>query len=140
MYEHKPVLLIETTEMLNIKSDGVYVDGTIGSGGHAGEILKRLDSGKLIGIDRDKRALKIAENNLAEYSDKVTFIKDNFKNIKDIIKKTDIGYIDGAVLDLGFSSIQVDDPSRGFSYKHDGPLDMRMDEESELTAKEIVQE
>jgi 16S rRNA (cytosine1402-N4)-methyltransferase len=140
MYEHKPVLLIETTEMLNIKSDGVYVDGTIGSGGHAGEILKRLDSGKLIGIDRDKRALKIAENNLAEYSDKVTFIKDNFKNIKDIIKKTDIGYIDGAVLDLGFSSIQVDDPSRGFSYKHDGPLDMRMDEESELTAKEIVNE
>ncbi len=140
MGEHKPVLLIETVEMLNIKSDGIYVDGTLGAGGHATEILKRLDGGKLIGIDRDRNALEIAQKNLSDYSDRTVLIKDNFANIKDIIKGLGIDYIDGAVLDLGFSSIQVDDPSRGFSYQHEGPLDMRMDEESDLTAKEIVNE
>ncbi|MDI6602137.1 MAG: 16S rRNA (cytosine(1402)-N(4))-methyltransferase RsmH [Thermoanaerobacteraceae bacterium] len=138
MDEHKPVLLMETVELLNVKKDGIYVDGTIGSGGHAMEILKRLENGKLIGIDRDRNAMEIACKNLNNYMDKLVLIKDNFKNIKNIIGELGIDRIDGVVLDLGFSSIQVDDPARGFSYQSEGPLDMRMDEEEILTAKDIV--
>lgn len=138
MEEHKPVLLMETVEMLNVKKDGVYVDGTIGAGGHAAEILKRLEKGKLIGIDRDKTALKIAEQNLSSYINKYILINNNFKNIKEILNGLGIDQVDGVVLDLGFSSIQIDDPQRGFSYQHNGPLDMRMDEENTLTAKQII--
>lgn len=138
MKEHKPVLLIETVELLKVKENGVYVDGTLGAGGHSMEILKRLNGGKLIGIDRDMNAIEIARKNLRDFSNMVTLIKGNFKDIKNILSEVGVDMIDGAVLDLGFSSIQVDDPERGFSYQNDGPLDMRMDKDDDLTAEEIV--
>lgn len=137
-FEHKSVLLKETIDNLNIKSDGIYVDGTLGGGGHSYEIVKQLTTGKLIGIDQDEAAIHAAGERLAEYMDKVTIIRSNYCNIKQVLKELSIDQVDGILLDLGVSSYQLDTPERGFSYKEDAPLDMRMDTRNSLTAEYIV--
>ncbi|TCW36101.1 16S rRNA (cytosine1402-N4)-methyltransferase [Thermohydrogenium kirishiense] len=136
-FKHESVLLNETIEYLKVKPDGVYVDGTLGGGGHSYEILRRLPKGRLIAIDRDMDALHAASMRLKDFNN-VTFVHDNYKNIKNILKNIDIERIDGAILDLGVSSYQLDEVKRGFSYMHDAPLDMRMDKESALTAEHVV--
>ncbi len=137
-FEHKPVLLQECIEGLQIKPDGIYVDGTMGGAGHSIEIVKRLSSeGKLIGIDRDEEALKASKERLAEYTN-VTYVHDNHDNIKEILQKLGINQVDGILLDLGVSSYQLDERNRGFSYLGENELDMRMDKSQELTAKKIV--
>ena len=137
-FEHKPVLLQECIEGLQIKPDGIYVDGTMGGAGHSIEIVKRLSSeGKLIGIDRDEEALKASKERLAEYKN-VTYIHDNHDNIKEILQKLEINQVDGILLDLGVSSYQLDERNRGFSYLGENELDMRMDKSQELTAKKVV--
>ena len=137
-FNHKSVLLDETIEGLNIKDDGIYVDGTLGGGGHSFEIAKRLKSGRLVGIDQDPDAIKAAEVRLESYKDRVDIVKSNYENIGEILKSKNIEGVDGILLDLGVSSYQLDTPSRGFSYMSDAPLDMRMDTESERTAYDIV--
>lgn len=137
-FKHIPVLLEEVLEGLNIKEDGIYVDGTLGGAGHSIEIAKKLTTGKLIGIDQDINALKKAEKVLGEYSGKVTFVHDNYENIDDILKNLDIGQVDGILLDLGVSSHQLDEKTRGFSHSKDAQLDMRMDKTQSLTAKDVV--
>ncbi|WKV09386.1 16S rRNA (cytosine(1402)-N(4))-methyltransferase RsmH [Thermoanaerobacterium sp. CMT5567-10] len=136
-FKHESVLLNETIEYLKVKPDGVYVDGTLGGGGHSYEILRRLSTGRLIAIDRDMDAINAASVRLKDFNN-VTYVHDNYKNIKNILKNIDIGRIDGAILDLGVSSYQLDEVKRGFSYMHDAPLDMRMDKESALTAEYVV--
>ena len=138
-FKHKPVLLKETIEGLNIKNDGIYVDGTLGGAGHSKEILKRLDSSKglLIGIDRDKEALEAAQKNLSEYNN-VIYIHNNHDNIQEILKELNIEKVDGILLDLGVSSYQLDEKNRGFSYLGSNELDMRMDKTQRLTAKEVI--
>lgn len=137
-FEHKPVLLNECIEGLNINPEGIYVDGTLGGAGHSIEILKKLsEKGMLIGIDRDEEALKAAKNRLAQYKN-VKYVHDNHDNIKNILQKLNIDKVDGILLDLGVSSYQLDERNRGFSYLGDNELDMRMDKTQELTAKEIV--
>ena len=137
-FEHKPVLLQECIEGLQIKPDGIYVDGTMGGAGHSIEIVKRLSSeGKLIGIDRDEEALKASKERLSEYKN-VTYIHDNHDNIKEILQKLGINQVDGILLDLGVSSYQLDERNRGFSYLGENELDMRMDKSQELTAKKVV--
>lgn len=137
-FKHKSVLLNECIKNLNIKSSGIYVDGTLGGGGHSYEILKRLDStGKLIGIDRDKDALSAARNKLKEFDNLYT-VHDNHANIKNILKELNISGVDGILLDLGVSSYQLDETSRGFSYMHDAKLDMRMNREDSLLAYDVV--
>lgn len=132
---HTSVLLNETIESLNIKENGVYVDGTLGGGGHSYKILSSDETCSLIGIDQDKEAHAAAGKRLAEFGDRFSPVFDNFKNIKNILgdKK-----IDGAVLDLGVSSYQLDNPERGFSYMHDAPLDMRMNREANLSAYDVI--
>ncbi len=137
-FEHKSVLLEETIDNLNIKPEGIYVDGTLGGAGHSIRIAKELTSGRLIGIDQDEAAIKAAGERLAEYEDKVTIVRSNYSNIKEIIKDLSVGQVDGILLDLGVSSYQLDTPERGFSYRVDAPLDMRMDTRNSLTAKDIV--
>lgn len=137
-FEHKSVLLEETIDNLRIKPDGIYVDGTLGGAGHSLEIARHLTSGRLIGIDQDEAAIKAAEERLAEYKDKVTIVKSNYCNIRQILKGLSVGQADGILLDLGVSSYQLDTPERGFSYKEDAPLDMRMDTDNPLTARDIV--
>lgn len=137
-YEHKSVLLEETIQYLSIKPDGIYVDGTLGGGGHSYEIAKRLISGRLIGIDQDEAAIMAAEKRLKEYEDRVTMVRSNYCNIKQILKDCNIDSVDGILLDLGVSSYQLDTPERGFSYMDDAPLDMRMDTSITTTAKDIV--
>lgn len=137
-FEHVSVLLNETVDGLDIKPDGIYVDGTLGGGGHSEEILKRLDSGVLIGIDQDENALKAASDRLKEYGDKFIPVRDNFSNIKEVLKRLDIEKIDGMMMDLGVSSHQLDEADRGFSYRFDAPLDMRMDQRSDLDAYKVV--
>lgn len=137
-FEHKSVLLEETIENLSIKPDGIYVDGTLGGGGHSLEIAKRLTGGRLIGIDQDEAAIAAAGERLADYKDKVTIVRSNYCNIKQVLRDLSIDKVDGILLDLGVSSYQLDTPERGFSYKEDAPLDMRMDTRNELTAKDIV--
>ncbi|HWT27277.1 MAG TPA: 16S rRNA (cytosine(1402)-N(4))-methyltransferase RsmH [Mobilitalea sp.] len=137
-FEHKSVLLEETIENLNIKPDGIYVDGTLGGGGHSYEIAKRLSSGRLIGIDQDDAAIQAAGERLAEFKDKVTIVRSNYSEMKKVLKDLGISQADGILLDLGVSSYQLDTPERGFSYKEDAPLDMRMDTRSTKTAKDIV--
>ncbi len=137
---HKSVLLNEVIENLNIKPDGIYVDGTLGSGGHSKEILKRLDGGRLIGIDQDEDAIKAASENLKEYKDKTTIVRNNFANIKDVLNELNIEKIDGFLLDLGVSSYQFDEAERGFSYRFDAKLDMRMDKRNPVSAWNIVNE
>ena len=138
-FKHKPVLLNECIEGLNIKPDGIYVDGTLGGAGHSKEILKRLDKNKglLIGIDRDEEALQAAKQNLSEYEN-VKYVHGNHDNIKEILENLKIDKVDGILLDLGVSSYQLDERNRGFSYLGSNELDMRMDKSQRLTAMEVV--
>lgn len=138
-FKHKSVLLNECIEGLNIKSEGIYVDGTLGGAGHSREICKRLSKkGILIGIDRDKDALKASEERLKEFDCRKVFVQDNYSNIKNILEGLNIKKIDGALLDLGVSSFQLDNSERGFSYMQEAPLDMRMNQEDEFTAWQVV--
>lgn len=138
-FKHVSVLLHETVDSLNVKPDGIYVDGTLGGGGHAFEVCKHLgEHGRYIGIDQDEDALNAASKRLAVYGDKVTFVRSNYCNIKNVLKDLNIDKVDGILLDLGVSSYQLDTKERGFSYKEDAPLDMRMDTRNEMTAKDII--
>lgn len=138
-FSHKSVLLQETIKGLNIKSDGIYVDGTLGGGGHSYEIAKRLsEKGHLYGIDQDEAAIEAARERLKEYTDRVTIIRDNYENAVSDLKQSGVTGVDGIILDLGVSSYQLDTVERGFSYKYDTALDMRMDLRQPLSAKEIV--
>jgi len=137
-YGHKPVLLEECLEALALKPDGTYLDGTLGRGGHSEAILRRLTTGRLIGIDRDLTAIEAARERLSEYGDRVTLVHGNFADLGNILQKLGITKLDGMLFDLGVSSPQLDDPRRGFSYMHDARLDMRMDETSGLDAGEVV--
>lgn len=138
-FQHVSVLLKESIDMLNIKGDGIYVDGTMGGAGHSLEIAKALNKGGLlIAIDQDENAHKAAEIVLKDYKDRVKQVRDNFVNINNVLDNLNIGEIDGILLDLGVSSHQLDEAERGFSYMQDAPLDMRMDNRSPLTAKEVV--
>lgn len=140
-FKHKSVLLEETIEALNIKPDGIYVDGTLGGGGHAVEISKRLsDKGRLIGIDQDADAIEAARQRLGEFKDKVTIIRSNYCDMKKELANIQITSVDGIILDLGVSSYQLDTVDRGFTYREDAPLDMRMDQRQSMTAKDIVNE
>ena len=137
-FSHVPVLLWECIEGLNIKPDGVYVDGTLGRGGHSEEIAKRLTTGKLISIDQDQQAIDEAGARLAPYGDKVILVKDNFRNTAAILERLGYEGVDGMLFDLGVSSPQLDDAERGFSYMNDAPLDMRMDRSASITAYDVV--
>ncbi len=137
-FHHISVLLNEAVDGLNIHPDGIYVDGTMGGGGHSGEILKKLSDGKLIGFDRDMTAINVCRERLGGYGERVEFVNKNFFEIKDVLGELGIESINGAVLDLGVSSYQLDTASRGFSYQHDAPLDMRMNEADPVSARDIV--
>ena len=137
-FHHISVLLEECIENLNIKPDGIYVDGTLGGAGHSSEIVKRLTTGRLIGIDRDPVALKAAGERLAPWADRVTLVHSNFCEIAAVLEDLGIDGVDGILLDLGVSSPQLDDGARGFSYMADAPLDMRMNNEDSLTAHTVV--
>ena len=138
-FEHIPVLLNETLEYLDPKPGGVYIDGTLGGAGHSSEIVKRIvPGGVLIGIDQDSNAIDAAKRRLEAYKDNVVIVRDNFRNIKAIALQKGFKEVDGILLDIGVSSHQLDEKERGFSYMHDGPLDMRMDTESSLDASDIV--
>lgn len=136
-FKHYSVLLKESVDYLNIASDGVYVDATLGGGGHSYEILSR-GAGKLIGIDRDMEAISAAEMRLREFGDRVVTVNRNFSEVKSILKELEIDAIDGAVMDLGVSSYQLDNKDRGFSYMQDAPLDMRMNTSDEKTAYDVI--
>lgn len=138
-FKHYSVLLEECIENLNIKPDGIYLDGTIGGGGHSFCIAQRLsDKGHLYGTDQDEDAIKAAGARLDEFSDRVTIIRDNYENAVDRLKQMGVTKVDGILLDLGVSSFQLDNAQRGFTYKEDVPLDMRMDRRQTLTARDIV--
>lgn len=136
-FKHYSVLLKESVGALNVREDGTYVDGTMGGGGHSYEILSR-GAGRLIGIDQDIEAIAASKERLKDFSDKIVTVNRNFSEIKAILRELDIEYIDGAVLDLGVSSYQLDNAERGFSYMHDAPLDMRMDRSIQCSAREVV--
>lgn len=138
-FEHKSVLLAETVKYLNLKPDGVYVDGTLGGGGHAEAVCKKLSgSGRYIGIDQDEAAIDAAARRLDSFQRQVTIVRSNYKHMGEILASLGIEAVDGILLDLGVSSYQLDTPERGFSYKEDVALDMRMDQRQEMTAKDIV--
>jgi len=138
-FSHIPVLLNETIELLSVKPSGVYLDGTAGGGGHSYEIAKRLtEGGKLFSTDRDGEAVRAAEERLAPFKDRVQVIRGNYADYRELIAPYGVEKLDGILLDLGVSSHQFDDPERGFSYRSDGPLDMRMDERDTLTAADIL--
>lgn len=138
-FKHTSVLLNETIDALQIKPGGVYLDGTLGGGGHAYEVCKRLDEkGRLFGIDQDADAIEAAGKKLEEFGEKVTIIRNNYRNAKEALKEYGVDKVDGILLDLGVSSYQLDNAQRGFSYKYDTPLDMRMDQRQKLTARDIV--
>lgn len=140
-FSHKSVLLDETLQQLQIKPDGIYVDGTLGGGGHSYEICKRLSGkGRLIGIDQDEAAIKAATERLGEFGDKVTIIRSNYCEMKQQLNSIGVTSVDGIILDLGVSSYQLDTADRGFTYREDAPLDMRMDQRQTRTAKDIVNE
>lgn len=140
-FKHTSVLLQETIENLNIKKDGIYMDGTLGGGGHSYEMADRLDeNGRLFGFDQDEAAIEAAGQRLAPFGDKVSIIRSNYCNAVEELKKRGIKGVDGILLDLGVSSYQLDTPERGFSYKYDTALDMRMDTRQTLSAKDIVNE
>ena len=138
--EHIPVLLNEVIDGLNIKKDGTYLDLTLGRAGHSSEILKRIDKGLLIGVDQDDEAIEKSRVRLSEIRDNFILVRDNFVNIDSILSNLKIDKVDGILMDLGVSSPQFDDQSRGFSYRYDSELDMRMDKRKELTAKKVVNE
>ena len=138
-FKHKSVLLEETVDGLAVKPDGIYVDGTLGGGGHSYEICRRLSGkGRLIGIDQDEDAIAAASKRLEEFKDRVSIVRSNYCNMRQVLTDLGIEKVDGIVLDLGVSSYQLDTVDRGFSYKYDTELDMRMDRRQSLTAKEIV--
>jgi len=137
-FSHRPVLLDECIEGLNIRPDGIYLDGTLGRAGHSREIAKRLTTGRLICVDRDDAALEAAQTRLADWMDRVTLVHSNFDKVSDILDELGLRGIDGMLFDLGVSSPQLDDGSRGFSYMADAPLDMRMDRSEGLTAADVV--
>lgn len=139
-FNHYSVLLNETIEQLDIKPDGIYVDGTLGGGGHASQVAKHLSGkGRLIGIDQDADAIRAAGERLAPYGDRITIIRSNYANMKEELHHIGVEHVDGIVLDLGVSSFQLDTPERGFTYREaDAPLDMRMDDRQTRTAKDIV--
>lgn len=137
-FAHYSVLLEQTIEELHVKPDGIYVDGTLGGGGHALEICRRLTSGHLYGIDQDDSAIRAAGERLAAFGEKVTVIRENYRNMRAALRQEGVEGADGILLDLGVSSHQFDSQERGFSYRFDAPLDMRMDRRQELTAGEIV--
>lgn len=140
-FKHKSVLLEETIDSLNIKPDGIYLDGTLGGGGHSYEVCKRLgEKGRLIGIDQDADAIKAAGKRLEEFADKVTIIRNNYCNAKSALAEIGVEHVDGIILDLGVSSYQLDTVERGFTYNYDTALDMRMDQRQKLTARDIVNE
>ena len=139
IFGHKSVLLDETIESLDIKPDGIYVDGTLGGGGHASEVCRRLgDKGRFIGIDQDADAIAAASERLKEFGDKVTIVRSNYENIDEVLKELGISQVDGIYLDLGVSSYQLDNEERGFTYRVDAPLDMRMDQRQSRTAADII--
>ena len=137
-FSHKSVLLDECIEGLNIREDGIYLDGTLGGAGHSSEIVKRLTTGRLIGVDRDMVALKAAGERLAPYKDRVTLVHSNFSEIASVLDELGLDQIDGMLFDLGVSSPQLDDAERGFSYMADAPLDMRMNRQDALSAWDVV--
>ena len=137
-YGHKPVLLQECLDALAIRPDGIYVDGTLGRAGHSSEIVRRLTTGRLIALDRDETALTAARQRLAEHMERVTLVHSNFSRLGAVLDELGVDAADGMLFDLGVSSPQLDDASRGFSYKQDAPLDMRMDESAPLTARMLV--
>ena len=138
-FKHKSVLLYETVDQLNIKPDGIYVDGTLGGGGHSYEIASRLsDKGRLIGIDQDEDAIKAASERLKPFMDRVTIVRNNYCNMDKVLDELSIDKVDGIMLDLGVSSYQLDTAERGFTYNVDAKLDMRMDQRQEVTARDIV--
>ena len=140
-FKHKSVLLYETVDELNIKPDGIYVDGTLGGGGHSYEIAGRLsEGGRVIGIDQDEDAIKAASKRLEPYMDRVTIVRNNYCNMDKVLDELGIDKVDGIMLDLGVSSYQLDAADRGFTYNVDTALDMRMDQRQEITAKDIVNE
>jgi len=139
VFKHKSVLLEETVNGLNIKPDGIYVDGTLGGGGHAYEVCKQLSNkGRFIGIDQDEAAIEAASERLGDFGERVTIVRSNYCDMKLQLQKLGIDKVDGIVLDLGVSSYQLDTAERGFSYRVDAPLDMRMDRRQKMTAKDIV--
>lgn len=138
-FKHKSVLLNETIDGLNIKPDGIYVDGTLGGGGHAYEVCRRLgEKGSIIGIDQDAAAIEAASARLKDFGEKVTIVRSNYCDMKSKLYELGIDKVDGIVLDLGVSSYQLDTAERGFSYREDAPLDMRMDTRQKMTARDIV--
>lgn len=138
-FVHKSVLLNETIDGLNIQPDGIYVDGTLGGGGHAYEVCRRLgDKGSIVGIDQDAAAIEAAGNRLKDFGEKVTIVRSNYCDMKSKLHELGIDKVDGIVLDLGVSSYQLDTAERGFSYREDAPLDMRMDTRQKMTARDIV--
>ena len=139
-YTHQPVLLRECLEGLNIRPDGIYVDGTLGRAGHSREIVKQLTTGRLICIDRDQAALDAAPERMDGWMDRVTLIHSDFRHLSQILEDLNLDGVDGMLFDLGVSSPQLDDGSRGFSYMQDAPLDMRMDKSAVLTAAQVVNE
>lgn len=140
-FKHVPVMLYECINNLNIKPDGVYVDATLGGGGHSFEIASRLgDGGRLIGIDQDEQAIAAAKKKLAPFEKKITYVHDNFSNAKNILENEGADKIDGVLIDLGVSSYQLDEAERGFSYINDAPLDMRMDRRKEKSAYTVINE
>ena len=138
-FEHVSVLLHETVDGLNVRPDGIYVDATLGGGGHAYEVCSRLnDKGRFIGIDQDADAIKAAGERLAGFGEKVTIIRSNYRDMRPQLQNIGVGKVDGIVIDLGVSSYQLDTAKRGFSYRMDAPLDMRMDQRQKMTARDIV--
>ena len=137
-FNHFSVLLTETIEQLHVKPDGIYVDGTLGGGGHAFEVCNRLTKGHFYGIDQDDAAIAAASERLAPFGDKVTILRNNYCNMRAALADTGVDKVDGIVLDLGVSSYQLDTEERGFSYRYDAPLDMRMDRRQTITARDIV--
>ena len=139
-YGHRPVLLDECLEALNIRPDGIYIDGTLGRAGHSLEIARRLTTGRLISIDRDETAIEAAKERLKDYMDHVTLVHSNFDRVGEILEELHVSGVDGMLFDLGVSSPQLDEAQRGFSYMNDAPLDMRMDRTAYLTARHVVNE
>ncbi|MBO4336460.1 MAG: 16S rRNA (cytosine(1402)-N(4))-methyltransferase RsmH, partial [Lachnospiraceae bacterium] len=139
-FSHRPVMPDEVMEGLAIKPDGIYVDGTLGGAGHSSMIAERLEGGMLIGIDQDEDAIRAATERLEPFGKRCRIVRSNYENIESILKELDIEKADGILLDLGVSSYQLDTPERGFSYRENAPLDMRMDQRSPVTAETIVNE